>query len=111
MKFLQAMGLTPELEVCTLCAKDVGGKIGFNASSGGVVCEKCFGENKKTTYISLGTLKFLKKIQESETKKLANIKVSREVGEEAERVLLEFIAYHINRPIKSLKFLEKIMQK
>jgi len=110
MKFLQAMGLTPELEVCTLCGKEVAEKIGFNVSSGGVVCDKCFGD-KKTTLISLGTLKFLQKIQKSETKKLANIKVSREVGEEAEKVLLEFIAYYINRPIKSLKFLEKIMQK
>ena len=109
MKFLQAIGLAPELGICTFCARAAGKIKGFNASSGGVVCEHCFSKDRKTLSISLGTLKFLQKIQTSETKKLANIKVSREVGIEAERVLLEFIGYHINRPMKSLKFLEKIM--
>jgi hypothetical protein len=56
----------------------------------------------------MGTLKFLRKIQQSDLEKTAHIKVSREVGRETELILKRFLAYHLGRPMKSLKFLEKM---
>ncbi len=49
-----------------------------------------------------------KKINASDLGKAFQIKVSREVGRETEEVLKGFMDYHINRPVRSLKFLREL---
>ena len=58
--------------------------------------------------MSLGTVNFMRKIQLSELPKTSRIKVSRDVGKETEDILKRFLQYHINRPVKSLKFLRQL---
>lgn len=108
LKFLQALGLSPEMSVCVNCAAPVKDNVFFRASSGGVICAACGGGRPQDEPASRGTVNFIKKIQETDIDKTRHIKVSRDVGEQTEKVLKKFLKYHIDRPIKSLEFLEDL---
>jgi len=108
LKFLQALGLSPEMGRCVNCGAQGQKKVFFRAASGGIICESCERRLFGDVPVSQGTINFIRKIQETDISKTQHIKVSREVGEETEKVLKNFLKYHINYPIKSLKFLEDL---
>lgn len=110
LKFLEAVGMAPELEKCVLCGALINekDKIFFNAKNGGLACRNCEKGNGTNLAVSLGTLKFMRKIQKSSILKTFGVKVAGDVGKEVEKILSLFIRYHIDRPIKSLKFLGEI---
>ncbi|MDP8259297.1 MAG: DNA repair protein RecO [Candidatus Aadella gelida] len=105
IKILEAIGLEPQLEECSECGVSMESVSRFNVKSGGAVCSSCV---KTGIKVSMGTINFMKKIGRTSIEKSAAVKVSKEVGKEAEIVLREFIKYHINRPIKSTKFLRQL---
>ena len=108
IKLLGALGFSPQVDECVKCASLVDEKSFFSASSGGIMCAKCNeGKNDKVP-VSLGTIKFMRKIQSSGIERAENIKLSHEVGVETERMLDGFVKFQIGRPIKSLKFLNDI---
>jgi len=108
LKLLGELGLYPEMQACTKCNSPLQDKAWFSVSSGGVVCGKCKSREVSVKNISLGTVNFIKKIQSSDLDKAWRIKVSKEVGEETEEVLRKFIEYHINSPIKTVKFFNSL---
>lgn len=108
IKLLGILGLSPQLDECVECGSALENGAGFSPSSGGALCGGCVARGKGSLKLSMGTLKFLRKIQQSDLEKTAHIKVSREVGRETELILKRFLAYHLGRPMKSLKFLEKM---
>lgn len=108
LKLLEDLGLSPQLTECAACASAVGEKVFFSAARGGVLCGKCSQSAKDCLSVSQGTLKFMEKIRTSEFAKIAQVKVSREVGRETEEVLRQFLNYHIGKPLKSLAFLGQI---
>ncbi len=108
LKLLGTLGLSPQLELCAVCGSPVEEKARFSVKSGGVLCRDCAGRDGAYMNISLGTMNFMRKIQLSSFEKTSRIKVSREVGKETEKILKRFIQYHLNRPIKSLRFLEHL---
>ncbi|MCK5451734.1 MAG: DNA repair protein RecO [Candidatus Omnitrophica bacterium] len=105
LKLLDAIGLSPGLIQCVECGSSPEKSIRFNVKSGGILCSNC---GRSGINISPGTANFMRKIQTSDLEKTFRIKVSKKVGEETEKVLQSFIAYHVNRPVKSMKFLEKL---
>ncbi|MFH1797773.1 MAG: DNA repair protein RecO [Candidatus Omnitrophota bacterium] len=111
LKFLKALGMAPEFERCVLCTAQIDNQSSFlfSVRDGGLVCGMCVKKNGGTNLsISLGTIKFIRNIQRSPMVKTMGIKVSREVGKETEKILGRFMKYHIDRPVKSLKFLDDI---
>jgi DNA repair protein RecO (recombination protein O) len=108
LKLLKAIGLTPHLEGCVECNAPISESFRYSASSGGLKCRECVKGDADSLKISLGTIKFMRKIIESPIAKTSQIKVSKEVGKETEKILERFIRYHINRPIKSLRFLGQL---
>ena len=108
LKFLDCLGFSPQLDNCTLCNSGVANKVVFSVPDGGVVCGECRPKNRMKMQISLGALNFMRKISKSDIEKTAQIKVSKEVGKEIEIVLRKFLAYYVNIPVKSLRFLEQI---
>ncbi len=105
LKFLGALGLSPQLDVCARCGSEVKEASLFSVNQGGLLCRGCAGNGNREIEISLGSVKFMRKIQSSSIEKTVHVKVSREVGVQTEKVLRNFLHYHINRPVKSLKFL------
>ncbi|MBD3426293.1 MAG: DNA repair protein RecO [Candidatus Omnitrophica bacterium] len=110
IKTLGAIGLRPELDICCGCGGELGTGSVFSISSGGTVCSGCASRSGSYLRLSPGTLKFLRKIQSSEIDRLAHIKVSSQVGRETERILKSFMAYHLGRQMRSLKFLETLQK-
>ena len=109
IKFLKAIGFEPHLESCVKCSASIEKKSWFSVSGGGIICDKCYRRGVDGNLgISMGTVNFLRKVQSSEIEKTSILKVSREVGEETEKVLNMFLRYHIAKPIKSLKFLSQM---
>ncbi|NQT33437.1 MAG: DNA repair protein RecO [Candidatus Omnitrophica bacterium] len=105
LKLLGALGLTPHLKGCMKCGLPIENKAFFNLEKGGIVCAACGSPGRNSLPVSLGTLNFMRKIQTSELNKTARVKVSKEVGKESELVLKGFMQYHVNKPIRSLRFL------
>ncbi len=105
LKLLGALGLSPELSKCTVCGSEAQKSVRFNVNNGGILCASCGNSGMK---ISDGTVNFLRRIKASDIEKTSRIKVSREVGKETELVLQRFMAYYINRPIRSMKFLRRL---
>ena len=108
LKFLNEIGLSPQMEKCIACGASVEEKATFSAVSGGMLCGKCARRDEAGLPVSLGTVKFIRRIQRSDLAKTLQIKVSKEVGRETEECLKRFLQYHIARPIKSLRFLDEI---
>ena len=108
LKLMGALGMSPEMHSCAGCGKELEGETSFSVKSGGLLCGKCRRGDPSCMKVSLGTVNFIRKIQESDMARTAGIKVSREVGRETEEVLKRFLKYHINRPVKSLGFLGEL---
>ena len=111
LKFLEALGMSPQVESCIECGAPAGNGAGFSVKDGGMLCPGCRRHDRSSLEVSLGTLNFMRKIQTTDLNKTARFKVSKEVGEETERILRRFLRYHISSPIKSLKFLEGLRKK
>jgi len=108
LKLLEALGLAPRFEKCVKCERDVMEGGYFSVSDGGMICKKCRRAGEPGLEISLGTVNFIRKIQTSDLARSFQIKVSKEVGRETEELLKRFLGFHINRPIKSMKFLGEL---
>ncbi|MFH1847281.1 MAG: DNA repair protein RecO [Candidatus Omnitrophota bacterium] len=108
LKFLNALGLSPEFDACVMCGSRDNGLVRFSIKNGGVLCGKCSEEKAHGIEISPGTVNFMRKIQLNEIEDTGRFKVSAKVGQETEMILKRFIAYHINRPIKSLNFQDRL---
>jgi DNA repair protein RecO (recombination protein O) len=109
IKLLQALGMSPHLASCADCGGRISGEPGFSSRAGGAVCSVCAG-GKGRLKISRGTINFLRKITDSDIEKTSRIKVSRDVGRQTEKVLRDFMAFHIARPLKTRKFIEDLRE-
>jgi len=109
IKMLSILGLMPRLSSCANCDKKVSGpRIRFSFSSGGLLCESCLRFDKKARPILLGTINFISHIEQLPFDKLKHIKVSMRVGGEVEKLLRDFIDYHLDVKLKSVSFISKI---
>ncbi len=108
IKLMGALGFSPQMDECVKCASAVEEKSFFSAASGGIMCAKCHNGREDNVPVSLGTIKFMRKIQASDIDRTEHIKLSREVGMETERILDGFVRFQIGHPIKTLKFLNDI---
>jgi DNA repair protein RecO (recombination protein O) len=108
IKVLSALGMEPQLDGCTVCAAPLEGEQLFSAASGGVVCSGCAERDRTAVKVSAGVVKFMRKIIENDLDRVSHIKVSKEVGLQTEAALKSFLRYHVNRPMRSLGFLEQM---
>ena len=111
VKLLDSLGLMPEVKSCVRCRADAPDPAYFNPAFGGIVCQNC----RKSFYgdgsglpVSLGALHFLDHARRAPLAQLGPVKVSRGVGEEAERVLRRFTDFHLSNRLKTLLFMEKM---
>jgi DNA repair protein RecO (recombination protein O) len=105
LKMLGALGFSPRMTECVRCSSKVDERASFNAALGGIMCAKCQEPGGMNIPVSLGTIKFIRKIQENDIRKTGQFKVTREVGIETQKILNSFVGFHINRPMRTMKFL------
>jgi len=109
IKLLSILGLMPRLKVCAACeAAPEKGKARFSFSLGGALCEGCFAKDKSAGPVLDGTLNFISHIKDLPFERIKNIKVSKGVGVEVDRLLRSFINYQLDLRLKSREFMEKV---
>lgn len=110
LRLLSLSGYQPELMKCMNCRKEVNGEKEhqFNLSRGGIICSDCFKGSRNYPALSGGTIKILQRAQTIELKKVTRLFFSPQAREESRKILPRFIEYHLEKPLKSLRFLEHL---
>jgi DNA repair protein RecO (recombination protein O) len=102
VNLLNILGYRPPLEHCAGCGADLGpgGGLWSSASGHGIYCQRCASAG---TRLSAATVALLR--QSLATGRFGQIGFSSEALAETDEFLHDFIAAHIQRPLKSLAFL------
>ncbi|MBL7158778.1 MAG: DNA repair protein RecO [Candidatus Omnitrophica bacterium] len=109
VRLLNILGFMPTVNACAGCGSRIANSSGrFSFSLGGVLCKGCFEKDRRASSITAGTINFISKILELPHEKATRIKVSNAVGRELERILKNFLRYHMDTKSKTLNFIEKI---
>ncbi len=110
IRLLSLLGIMPLLESCVCCGAKPLGEAKFSFKHGGVLCQTCLDKDLDTDArrISSGTIKFIEHVRHSPFEKVSRIKVSQDVGTELEAILRRFLDYHIERRLRTLKFIRAL---
>ena len=110
LRLLTLSGYQPELRSCVVCRKEVNGEKEhrFSQNRGGLICSDCYKGSFDHPSISGGTIKMLQRAQTIELSKVKRLFFSPQALEESGKILPSFIEYHLEKPIKSLRFLEHL---
>ena len=115
IKFLDCAGYGPELSRCVHCSSVVKGAptvkfgIAFSVRYGGVLCSECKNRDGAAFTIAPGSCELLKVLRKSESERFKRIRASTRNHQELKRLLGSFIEYHTERTLKSLKFIESVL--
>lgn len=124
IKFLDLAGYAPQLSQCAHCSSvptPVPAKTShvtptsslvmqFSVRHGGLLCGKCQHRDTSTFSIAPGSCELLKTVRKSEFGKLNRIRASERNHREMKLMLSSFIQYHTERSLKSLKFIESVLE-
>ena len=120
IKFLDLAGYAPQLSQCANCGavvtasavKNTQGAtmLFFSVRHGGLLCEDCQHRDTSAFSIAPGSCELLKTLRKSELSKLNRIRASTRNHRELKLVLSSFIQYHTERNLKSLKFIESVLE-
>ena len=110
IRLLSLVGYRPGLERCLRCNQTLehGGQIHFSVKQGGVLCERCSQVYGDLIPVSPGTARMLHVAMEMDLSKVHRLKFSQRALWEGETILSAFIQYHINKELKSKKFLKEL---
>lgn len=111
LKFLELTGHSPELSHCLSCGMVLDSipsiRIRFDIKTGGISCERCQTMDRVLS-LTKGTIKQLLWFQMSDPEKAAVVRFSRQALGEGLGFLETFLAYHLEKDLRSLQFLNKI---
>ncbi len=99
---LAGAGFKPHLDNCVRCHNPIdynSKKIDFSISGGGVVCENDFDDT--VVFLSSDTINLLKNIYQNK-----RIRIDARQFKEIETLVPEYLHYHLNQVLDSLKFLK-----
>ncbi|MBP9853446.1 MAG: DNA repair protein RecO [Candidatus Omnitrophica bacterium] len=105
IKMLQLSGFSPHLDNCVKCNKKIEGKVRFSMISGGLVCHECPTAETSFTLISKGAVSTLLHIERNKWEDCLRIGLTRKVKAELKYILDNFLVYHLERKVKSSKYL------
>ena len=124
MKFLDLAGYAPQLSQCAHCGSvptplptqtthvtpTNALVMQFSVRHGGLLCGKCEHRDTSAFSIAPGSCELLKTLRKSDLSKLNRIRASTRNHLEMKLILSSFIRYHTERRIKSLKFIESVLE-
>ena len=112
LRLLSLAGYQPELGRCVMCRKEVNGvrEHRFSHRRGGLVCVDCCRGVHDYPLLSGGTIKMLQRAQTIELAKAKRLYFSPQARAESRKILPHFIESRIEKPLKSLKFIEHLAE-
>ncbi len=110
LRLLSLAGYQPEFGRCVMCRKEVNGtrEHNFSEQRGGLICLECFKGSHNSPRLSGGTIKMLQRAQTIELSKVKRLYFSPQARAESRKILPHFIESRIEKPLKSLKFIEHL---
>ena len=112
IRLLNLSGFKPRLDACVNCQKKIAkvfsngaGQGRFSSLLGGILCPDCFNLDKKAKAILKGTLASIDYIENSSWGKVFHLKIASNVAAELVEILSSFLEIHLDKEIKSRKFL------
>ena len=106
LKFLQLLGIAPELHRCVKCGKTEG-LCGFSVAADGMVCKEC-STVSDVVAVSESALYTMQYIMSAPIGKLYTFTVSDEVLRQLQLCIKRFLRIHIDYEMKSLELLEEL---
>ena len=103
-QLLALAGFHPEYERCVTCGHVLALPAFFDACAGGGVCPAC--EHSELQPLDDAVCGFVDKLLNVNWKQPPQFKVTGATLLQAEKMLIEFIAHRIERPLKSVRFIQ-----
>ena len=103
-QLLALAGFHPEYERCVACGQVLALPAFFDACAGGGVCQAC--EHTQLQPLDDAVCGFVDKLLNVNWKQPPQFKVTGATLLQAEKMLIEFIAHRIERPLKSVRFIQ-----
>ena len=109
LKLLDLVGLTPQVEACVVCGKEVDAEedAWFSPLQGGIICNDCQNEAGKEKF-SVGTRKLLANLKSLDFKNPKPFTVKGGELMELEGILYKFILFQTDKPLNSINFLSQM---
>lgn len=108
LKLLVVHGVGPQVFQCVKCGNKEDIRY-FSPESGGMVCKECLKGVGKSMKLSDAAIYTMQYITASSVEKLYNFTVKKEVLKELQICLDNYRGFYIDRKIKSLELLEKLI--
>jgi DNA repair protein RecO (recombination protein O) len=105
IKILPLSGFQPHLEACVRCGKGVAGRPRFSLRLGGLLCGSCKDAGGEATPISLGAVASILHIQKNNWEAALRLGMAPFVKKELKYVLNHFLVFHLERHLRSTRFL------
>jgi DNA repair protein RecO (recombination protein O) len=106
LRLLDLVGFRPQLFDCVRCHTEIKPERNyFSYNQGGIVCPQCAQAQSKLRPLALQPLKVLRFFQTHHYDACRSIRISTSTHYEAEDVMHHYIAYHLERQLKSTDFM------
>ena len=107
LRLLGELGYRPSLEACVNCGGPLsGGRVRFSPNAGGVLCSNCLGEDESGTVISRGAVEAMRHLLTGDLTRVHLLRLEPEMAREISEALRFYLAYRLERKLKSLDFLD-----
>ena len=105
IKILSLSGFKPHLEACVRCSGEVAPSPRFSLRLGGLLCATCKDLSQEATPISLGAVASILHIQKNNWDTALRLKMPPFIKKELKFVLNHFLVFHLERHLRSTRFL------
>lgn len=109
LKIIEETGFKPELYHCVHCKeKLISGENYWDQIEGGTICTNCQQIYKHGKKITDEAIKMLRFIEKSDLEKMSCLKFNKNIENELEAIISEYIVNILERELKSKKFMEEV---
>jgi len=105
IKILLLSGFRPHLDSCVRCEKKIMSQANFSLPLGGLVCSSCKAPAGSMVSITKGTVSSIMHIEETPWPIALRLGLSERIKKELKYVLNHFLVFHLERHLRSTKFL------
>jgi DNA repair protein RecO (recombination protein O) len=107
LALLELLGLTPVLDACAGCGRELTGAVGYRAQAGGLLCAECRAAGGALP-VSAGARGLLHGLRRVPPERLGALQVRPEQAREVLGLLRKHLAYHLGLTLRSEEFLRQL---
>jgi DNA repair protein RecO (recombination protein O) len=105
IKILMMSGFKPFLDACVICQKKISPRMKFSMKVGGLLCPDCYANDHEAVIISGGAIASLVHIEKSAWSHALRLRLDTNIQKELKYVLNNFLIFHLERQIKSSRYI------